>query len=344
VKVAELQKALKKRHGAKYVTSVEDLAQVVRLPTGIYPFDYQTGGGFPKGKMSIIWGSESTGKTNMALKAIAMNQLLNPDEVNVFLDIEGGFDVQWATLMGVDVHADNFYINKPDYAEQAVDILQTVMKAEDVGIVVLDSIGAMVTTNEEQSTAEKASVGGTAKVVTRMINKMIPALAQSARNEHYPSLLVINQMRAKIGVMFGSPDTMNGGKALAHASALTVRMTGKDIIEPSINKERPAFKFMTATVVKFKVPVLAKKSEFSFPVINQGGLRVGVVDDWKTLASQMKDRGWLYKEGKTVHCFDEKYSTYKAVEKYFKENRELMIGLRAKLVEESMADLYKVGD
>jgi recombination protein RecA len=339
-KISDIQVDLKKSHGEQFVTSAEQVGDIERLPTGIYPFDYATGGGFPRGRTSIIWGAESSGKTNLALKAIAMNQRLEPDKVNVFIDLEHSFDPKWATLIGVDCDKKKLAVIQPNYAEQAINIIQGIVAADDAGCIVLDSIGAMITINEDESDAAKQQVGGAALVITKMVKKLIVGMSKATSFGRYPTVLIINQMRNKIGVMFGSPDDMPGGKALKHHSALTVKVRGSDIIEPSINKDRASFRQIKGTVFKTKVRTLHKEFTFDFPLTNQGGLKVGFIDDWNTISSQLKDLGWLYKEGKIVTCFDQQYPTYKAVREDLYKNPKLLDAVREKIMEAKMSELY----
>ncbi len=340
-KISEIQVNLKKSHGEQFVTSADQVADdIERLPTGIYPFDYAIGGGFPRGRTSIIWGAESSGKTNLALKAIAMNQRLEPDKVNVFIDLEHSFDPKWATLIGVNCDKKKLAVIQPYYAEQAINIIQGIISADDAGCIVLDSIGAMITINEEESDAAKMQVGGVALAISKMVRKVIVGMSKATSFGRYPTMLIINQMRNKIGVMYGSPDDMPGGKALKHHSALTVKVRGSDIIEPSINKDRASFRLIKGSVFKSKVRTLHKDFEFSFPLTNQGGLKVGYIDDWNTISSQLKDLGWLYKEGKTITCFDQQYPTYKAVREDLYKNPKLLDAVREKIMEAKMSELY----
>ena len=342
-KISEIQIDLKKAHGEQFVTLAEETkGDIERLPTGIYPFDYATGGGFPRGRTSIIWGAESSGKTNLALKAIAMNQRLEPEKVNVFIDLEHSFDPEWATLIGVDCSKKRLAVIQPYYAEQAINIIQGIVSADDAGCIVLDSIGAMITINEDESDAAKRQVGGEALVITKMVKKLIVGMSRATSFGRYPTVLIINQMRTKIGVMFGSPDDMPGGKALKHHSALTVKVRASDEFDNNINKDRASFKLVKGSVHKSKVRTLHKNFEFLFPLTNQGGLKVGYIDDWNTIYTHLKDLGWLYKEGKAVVCFDQQYKTYKAVREDLYKQPKLLDAIREKIMEAKMEELYGV--
>lgn len=340
MKISEIQTNLKKSYGEHFVTKASEYFEVERLPTGIYPLDYATGGGFPRGMCSIVWGNESAGKTNLCLKAIAMNQILEPDKVNVFVDLEHSFDKKWAKMIGVDLDDKKFALVQPHYAEQAVNIIQGIISAEDVGVVVVDSIGAMITINAVESDAEKANVGGAALVISKMVQKMIVGLSEATSHNRYPTILIINQMRNKIGVMYGSPDEMPGGKALKHFSHLTLKVRGKDEIAEAINKDRPSYKHVHGTVFKTKVQTLHTNFEFKFPVVNQGGLKVGQIDDWNTISSQLKDLGWLGKNGKKFFCFDQEYTTLKAIREDIYSQPDVLAAIKEKIMEARLEEIY----
>jgi recombination protein RecA len=340
MKISEIQTGLKKSHGQGYVTTAEELVDMERLPTGIYPIDYTTGGGFPRGRVSILWGAESSGKTNIALKALAMNQILEPNKIQVFLDLEGSFDKKWAKALGVDCSKNKLAVIQPHYAEQAVNIIQGIVAAEDAGCIVLDSIGAMITINEEESDASKMQVGGAALVITKMVKKLTVGLSKALSEERYPTIIIINQMRNKIGVMYGSPDDMPGGKALKHSSSLTLKVRGKDEVDASINKDRPSYKFIAGSVFKTKVQTLANNFEFKFPIVNQGGLKIGHVPDWNTLVSQMKDLGWMGKEGKKVICLGQEYATYKAAEQDIYSQPDVLFAIKKQIMEARLQEIY----
>lgn len=338
MKIKTLQDTLKKKHGDTFVTEATELGDVERLPIGIYPFDFASGGGFPRGKLSIVWGKESTGKTNMLLMALAANQRLEPEKRNVFIDVEHSYDKKWAARLGVDNK--KLVLFKPDYGEQAVDIIQACIQADDVGVIGIDSIAALIPTNEMDSTAEKAQVGGNALLVSKLMKKTVLELSKASRRGSYPTIIAVNQYRLKIGIMFGNPETQPGGNALKHTSGLTIHMRGTDIIDKDIDEKRPAFKEMKGKIQKFKVPILYQNFEFMFPVITKGGLTIGQVDSWKTVVIQLKELGWLYKHKTKVICLDAEFATFKAVKEYFDANPDIYAQVQEKITEAFMSDMY----
>lgn len=308
----DVLKAMKKEHGDLAVKNGNDgYIQINRIPTGIFPLDLTIGGGFPMGRCSVVYGPESSNKTNIVLKAIGMAQKLMPTKKAVLVDAEGTYDPKWARKMGVDTEA--LIVATPEYAEQAVDIIEAFLYATDVSIVALDSIAALSTQNEIESSAEKMSVGGASLVIGKMFKKATVSFNRM-RNQGLepPALIGINQTRFKIGVMFGDPETMPGGNALKFASSLTLRVYGKNEIDKKIHPVLPAFKVTSVIVKKWKMAVLATTCEFKMQMLDSGTSSAGDVSDWNTVSTYLKELGYLVKEktgwgfgGKSYKILDE---------------------------------------
>lgn len=309
---AEIMKAMQKEHGALVAKNGdENYITVERIPTGIFPLDLVLGGGFPMGRVSIVYGVESSNKTNICLKAIGVAQKIMPDKKAVFVDAEGAYDKKWATKMGVDV--EKLIVVTPEYAEQAVDIIEAFLYATDVSMVVLDSIAALSSQNEIESSAEKMSVGGASLIIGKMFKKATVSFNRM-RNQGLqpPALIGINQIRFKIGVMFGDPETQPGGNALKFASSMTIRCYGKNELDKKIHPVLPAYKVTSVIVKKWKVEVLATNAEFRMQMIDTADNKAGFVSDWNTLANYLKELDYLVKSkagwdfnGKTYKILDE---------------------------------------
>jgi len=278
-----------------YPTDLEASRKCTRVPTGCFAFDLASGGGVPCGRTTIIYGPESSGKTNLALRALANHQKIWPDRTCVFLDIEGAFDPAWAVLFGVDVKS--LIVLSPSYAEQGIDMLEGVLLADDIGLVVVDSIAALSTENELASSAEKQIPGGAANVIGRMVRKTTHALIAAKKRGVIPTLVYINQVRSKIGVMYGNPETMSGGHAIRFQAALIVRLSCKDIIDKEIHTAIPVRKQTTAVIKKHKINIDATHCEYEIAVYPHPHLRVGETDDWKVVLGYLRELGAVEKEG-----------------------------------------------
>ena len=216
----DLVKQMGKTYGSQSVQVGVKLAECVRVDTGVFPFDLATGGGFPQGKISILYGAESSFKTTLSLMAIAHSQKQYPDKKCVFVDVEASYEPDWGAALGVD--NDKLVYVLPDYAEQVVDMVEGFLHADDCGVVVIDSLAALITQNETESSAEKAVVGGAGLVVGKLYRKATLAMAQARKEERLPTLIAINQIRHKIGVMFGDPECV-------HADTLVNFVDGRSI-------------------------------------------------------------------------------------------------------------------
>lgn len=295
----EILTKMRKEHGHSIVQKGgEDYADTPRLPTGVFPFDLATGGGFPMGRVSIVYGPESSNKTNLVLRAIAEGQRIYPDKVAVFVDVEYALDLKWARRLGVDT--ERLIVVHPEYAEQAVDMTEGFFYANDVFAVALDSIAALSSQNEIESSAEKMSVGGSSLIVGKLFKKATVSF-NKMRNQGImpPAFLAINQIRHKIGVMFGNPETMPGGNAPKYASSMTVRVYGKNVVDKKLNATMPAYKEVSVIIQKWKVPILSVNATYNMLMIDANGKLAGHVEDWNTISSYLKELDYLGKGEKS---------------------------------------------
>lgn len=294
--VSDLVKEMGKSYGKDIVTKGVPAFSYDRAPTGFFDFDLGTGGGFPRGKASIVYGPEGSGKTTLVLKAIAQHQKNHPEQKCVFVDIEGHYDPEWGSKLGIDNNALIYCM--PESAEQTVDIVEAFLHADDVGMVGVDSLAAMISNNEQQSSADKMVVGGTGLIIGRLYRKCTKALNDARRAGRFPTLVCINQIRFKIGVTHGDPETMPGGKSVMFFASLIVRVYGKDENEPKVNKDLPAWKVISCIVKKKKIATISREFTVKMAIIPGTGIAVGSSYDWPTITRFLKEYGMLYKDEK----------------------------------------------
>jgi recombination protein RecA len=297
VKASELDQLVaqfKKDKGEGVVIMGNQVPIVKRQPTGIHEFDLGTGGGFPCGRYSILYGPEGSTKTGHALAAIARAQQRPPPcNKAVLVDLEGTYDQAWGAMYGID--NEKLVILKPGTGEQAVDLMQAVIHADDVAIVVLDSLAVVVSTKELEQTVEKFDVGTAAILIKRMCNKLTLGLQQEEKRGHTPCVILINQTRFKVGVMFGDPETIPGGQTMKFLSSLTIRVYGKNVVEKAVHPDLAAFKNIMAVVKKAKVPITKLAMEYNLCMYPHGHLKVGQTDSWNSVMSDLKSLGYLTK-------------------------------------------------
>ncbi|GAA1443281.1 recombinase RecA [Nocardiopsis tropica] len=229
----------------------DDRPPIESIPTGAIALDVALGiGGLPRGRIIEIYGPESSGKTTVALHAVASAQKLGG--IAAFVDAEHALDPEYAKKIGVDT--DNLLLSQPDTGEQALEIVDMLVRSGAVSIVVIDSVAALVPRAEIEGEMGDSHVGLQARLMSQALRKMAGVLHQTGT-----TAIFINQLREKIGVMFGSPETTTGGKALKfYASVrLDVRRieTLKDGTDAVGNRTR-------VKVVKNKIAPPFKQAEF----------------------------------------------------------------------------------
>jgi len=192
----------------------DSIAPIPVIPTGSISLDWALGvGGFPRGRVIEIFGPESSGKTSLALHTIAQAQKLGG--VAAFIDAEHALDAKYAQKLGVDL--ENLLVSQPDNGEQALEITEVLIRSNGVDVVVVDSVAALVPRAEIEGEMGEAQMGLQARLMSQALRKLTGVVSKSK-----VSLIFINQLREKIGVMFGSPETTTGGRALKFYASVRV--------------------------------------------------------------------------------------------------------------------------
>lgn len=224
--VDKLLAQIRKVHGEGIVVDGRQRQTFKHIPTEIFALDLALGGGIPEGLCTMIFGHASAGKTTVSLKAVAAAQRKHPDKIAVWVDAEGTFDETWAEMQGVDL--DRLKLVKPSGGEQAVDLCHAFLEVTDVCIVVLDSLPALIPMTEMEKSAEDGVVGRQAQLIGRFLRKATQIMNNQRRAGHWPTLILINQWRYKIGVMHGDPRTLPGGEALHYVASVKLEVKNKE--------------------------------------------------------------------------------------------------------------------
>src|ERR671916_2791166 len=190
------------------------IAPTEAISTGSISIDYALGiGGMPRGRVIEIFGPESSGKTTLALQVIAQAQKLGG--ISAFVDAEHALDAAYAKKLGVDL--DNLLVSQPDNGEQALEIVEVIIRSNSVDVVVVDSVAALVPRAEIEGEMGDAQMGLQARLMSQALRKLTGAISKSKA-----VLIFINQLREKIGVMFGNPETTTGGRALKFYASVRI--------------------------------------------------------------------------------------------------------------------------
>lgn len=251
------------------------------LPTGIFALDTALGvGGVPRGRVVEIFGPEASGKTTICLSIIAETQ--RHGGIAAFIDAEHALDPDWAKIIGVDL--DNLLISQPDTGEQALEIAETLIRSGGVDLVVVDSVAALVPRSEIEGEMGDASVGTQARLMSQALRKLTGVLSKSKT-----TVIFTNQIRHKIGVFFGNPETTPGGLALKFYASIRIDVRRIQVIKKAdvVVGSRTRIK-----VIKNKVAPPFREGEVV--ITNQG------IDKMTSLIEVALQKGVLAKSGSFI--------------------------------------------
>jgi recombination protein RecA len=311
---------IEKQHGKGAVMRLGDRppTKVEIIPTGSISLDAALGiGGLPRGRVTEIFGPESSGKTTLCLHIIAEAQ--KRDGLAAFIDTEHALDISYAKRLGVDVN--NLLLSQPEFGEQALEIVETLVRSGSIDVIVIDSVAALTPRAEIEGEMGDPTMGVQARLMSQALRKLAAAI-----NKSKTSVIFTNQLRQKIGVMFGNPETTTGGNALKFYASIRLDVRRIEAIKEgqSVIGNRTRVK-----VVKNKVAPPFKEAQFDI-LYNEGISKLGDVIDLAVEHNVIQKSGsWFaYKEERIGQGRD-------AVKKFMQENpllaQEIETTLRKKL-------------
>ena len=298
------------RMGDEHVENVEV------IPTGSISLNAALGvGGYPKGRIIEIYGPESSGKTTLAIHAIAECQ--KAGGIAAFIDAEHAFDRFYAQKLGVDI--DNLYISQPDNGEQALEIADQLIRSAAIDIIVIDSVAALTPKKEIEGDMGDSAVGLHARLMSQALRKVTSTIAKTNT-----TCIFINQLREKIGVMFGNPETTTGGNALKFYASVRLDIRRVTSIKDGDNVIGNQVR---VKVVKNKVAPPFRKAEFEI-TFGEGISKIGEIVDLGV------EYGIIKKSGSWFSYGDSKLGQGRdAVKVLLKDNPELCDELEAQIME-----------
>lgn len=327
-----------------------------RIPTGVFAFDFITGGGIPIWRATCIWGPPWGGKTTLAVLLMKMVSKLcfqcfefainctckNKSPLrrkSVFVDIEGTLDREWVEALGVEEN--DYYYSSPDYGEQAVDVAEDMVRADDCGLVIVDSLAALEPLAELDAAAAQDFMGLQPRLVAKMFRKVVARLIQERKAGHPVAALFINQIRMKMGVgKFENPEDQPSGFAAKFAYSLAVRVGAR-----ALKKDKEPAKFAddgspliaktSLKVNKHKVKSLAQSGEYEIAKITTEDFRKGQVLDARTTVKYAREYGAIESQGKKFSMLGQQYPTMRALATALAGNGDLLLQLKMETVKKA---------
>jgi recombination protein RecA len=303
---------IEKSHGKGSIMKLGDgvVTKIDAIPTGSISLDAALGvGGIPRGRIIEIFGPEASGKTTVCLHVIAEAQ--KNGGLAAFIDTEHALDTSYAKRLGVDI--ENLLISQPEYGEQALEIAETLVRSNALDVIVIDSVAALTPRAEIEGEMGDSHMGLQARLMSQALRKLTAAVSKS-----HVSLIFTNQLREKIGVMFGNPETTTGGKALKFYASVRLDIRRIAAIKDGTNVigNRTRVK-----VVKNKVAPPFKEVEFDI-LYNEGISKLGdLVDTAVNLGIIQKSGAWFSYQGQRMQGRD-------GVKNMLLENNKLMDKLK----------------
>ena len=290
--------------------------EIESIPTGSISLDIALGiGGIPKGRIIEVYGPESSGKTTVTMHMIAEAQ--RRGGIAGFIDAEHAFDPVYAKNIGIDI--DNLYISQPDNGEQALEIAEMMIRSGALDILVIDSVAALVPKAEIDGDMDELQVGLHARLMSKAMRKLTGVI-----NKSNCAVIFINQIREKIGIMFGNPETTTGGKALKFYSSIRMEIKRTETLKQA---GMPTGNHTRVKVVKNKMAPPFKEAEFDI-MFGQGICKEGDLIDLAVQADVIRKSGaWYAYEGNKIGQGRENAKLY------LKENPEVMDTVEMKVRE-----------
>lgn len=308
---------IEKQHGKGSIMRLSDtnVVQVDAISTGCLSLDAAIGiGGVPRGRITEIFGPESSGKTTVCLHVIAEAQ--SRGGLAAFIDTEHALDINYAQKLGVDLNS--LLLSQPEFGEQALEIVETLVRSNAIDVIVIDSVAALTPRVEIEGEMGDPQMGVQARLMSQAMRKLNAVIAKSNS-----CVIFTNQLRSKIGVMFGNPETTTGGNALKFYASVRIDVRRKDVIKEG---QEIIGNRVRAKIVKNKVAPPFKEVEFDI-LYNEG---ISKINDIIELAST---HNIIVKTGSWFTINNDRIQGREGLKKFFTENPEIYKQIERKVRE-----------
>jgi recombination protein RecA len=308
---------IEKDHGKGSIMKLSERPNIETevIPTGCMSLDAAIGvGGLPKGRIIEIYGPESSGKTTVCLHAIAEAQ--KAGGLAAFVDTEHALDINYAGRLGVDIN--NLLLSQPEFGEQALEIVETLVRSGGIDIIVVDSVAALTPRVEIEGEMGDAQMGSQARLMSQAMRKLNAAIGRSKC-----TVIFTNQLRSKIGVIYGNPETTTGGNALKFYASVRMDIRRKEVLKDG---QEMIGNRVRVKVVKNKVAPPFKEVEFDI-MYNEGISKVGDMIDMGTKFGIIQKGGSWYTFG------EDRVQGRDGLKKLIKEDEKLFASLETQIKE-----------
>ena len=308
---------IEKTYGKGSIMKLGDNAgntEIEVIPTGCLALDLALGiGGLPRGRIVEIYGPESSGKTTVALHAVAEAQKMGG--IAAFIDAEHALDPVYAKKLGVNL--DELYVSQPDFGEQALNIVDSLIRSSAVDIIIVDSVAALTPKVEIEGDIGDSAVGAQARMMSQALRKLA-----GITNKSKTCVVFINQLREKVGVMFGNPEVTTGGKALKFYASIRIDVRKTEVLKDT---DGAAGNRTRAKVVKNKLAPPFRQAEFDI-MFGEGVSQEGCLIDLGTQYDVIKKSGawYSYNDNKVANGKEK-------MRQFLKDNPELASEIEAKI-------------
>lgn len=321
---SQLVDALKKKFGSNIVNVASDVyLGVPRIPTGIFPLDYALGGGYAGGRIQMLFGKKSSGKSTVLIRTLASAQNRcarcwapralcscgeNREASVVLIDAEGTFEPDWGRAHGLD--PSRLLLVQPEFAEQAIDIADALLRSKECDVLAVDSVAFLSLAKEQEESVEKEMPGNSPRLMGKMVRKFVSTLNSIGNDNggYKPTILLVNQIRYKVGVMFGSNETVPGGEAIRYANSIESKhWAEKPEMDEGLGK--PECINMRFKIEKNKTSPAYMEGNFKLYLSEVGHKKKGDIGDEDSIIDLSKKTGFLdYKKPSWV-VLDREFKT-----------------------------------
>lgn len=319
MKFIDVQSIIRKNFPNMVYTGDELVDMTVpKLPSGVFSFDLVTGGGIPLHRATMFHGAKSSGKTTHMLRMIRSFLNTYKDKSVVFVDFEQTFDWDWAKHFIPDRR--RFYLIQPDYGEQGVDIIQAACKAEDLGLLLVDTLVMMICTVEVEADASDDFVGAQARLIRKLLQKLTVLMSKAKRHGRPFTIILSNQVRTAIGGRaFQSQTKKPGGKFQDHYVSMDVKFYAGEYTKVSGVPIKVKQQF---SLTKNKTGLPAQSGEFNYYLIDFDNYKVGDADETKTIVQYARRMAVAHKSGKGWNVGQRSFKNLTDMFEFYADNRK----------------------